>query len=101
MSILGTLLGTENVSMLSEKDIASDMLKDSKFSVTSLTAAAAEAVNPELRNLLRNQLDTAMKEHFELTDILVKKGWYPANDTPAEQLKKVYCTAQQTLNDMQ
>ena len=71
MSILDTLLGTDN--KLSEKDIAADMLKDSKFGVKSLSGAAAETVNPELRTMLRLQLDAAVKEHFELSDLAIKK----------------------------
>ncbi len=87
MSILGSILGLDDVS-LSEKDIAFDMLKDSKYNVTLLSSAAAEAINPELRSLLRGQLDTAVKEHFQLCDILINKGWYPAFDSPQDQLKK-------------
>ncbi|MDP4087726.1 MAG: spore coat protein [Bacillota bacterium] len=87
MSILNSLLGLDDTS-LGEKDLAFDMLKDSKFGVTSLSTAAVETVNPELRSLLRCQLDNAVKEHFQLSDILIKKGWYPAFDTPQDQLKK-------------
>lgn len=63
--------------------IAKDMIKDSKFGVISLTAAAAEAVNPELRQMLGKQLDKAVTEHFELSDMLINKGWYPAYDEPS------------------
>jgi similar to spore coat protein len=87
MSILGSLLGLDD-NKLEEKDIAMDMLKDSKFTVTALSAAAAEAVNPELRNMLRSKLDTAVKEHFELSDLAIRKGWYPAFESPEGQLKQ-------------
>lgn len=97
MSILGSLLGLDETS-LEEKDIALDMLKDSKFNVTSLANAAAEAVNPELRSLLRCQLDTAVKENFQLSDILIKKGWYPAFDNPQDQLKKEAQMSQGAVN---
>ena len=87
MSILSSLLGLDD-DKLEEKDIAMDMLKDSKFAVTTLSAAASEAVNPDLRNLLRSKLDIAVKEHFELSDLAVKKGWYPAFESPESQLKQ-------------
>jgi spore coat protein CotF len=87
MSILGSLLGLDN-NALTEKEIAFDMLKDSKFTVTSLSGAAAETINPDLRNIIRSQLDTAVKEHFELSDMLIGKGWYPAFDSPKDQLSK-------------
>lgn len=93
MSFLDALLGNDD-STLSDKDIALDMVKDSKFAVTSLSAAAAEAVNPQLREMLRGQLDKAVTEHFELSDIVINKGWYPAQDQPMEQLKQEYESSQ-------
>lgn len=88
MSFLDKLLGNDK--SLTEKDIAQDMIKDSKFGVTSLTAAVAETTNPELREILKTQLDKAVGEHFELTDMLINKDWYPAYEDPAEQLKRDY-----------
>jgi similar to spore coat protein len=93
MSFLDKLLGTDDTT-LAERDIAQDMIKDSKFAVTSLSAAAAEAVNPELREILRGQLDKAVTEHFELSDLAVNKGWYPAQENPMEQLRTEYQNSQ-------
>ncbi|WP_297426800.1 spore coat protein [Clostridium sp.] len=93
MSFLDALLGNDD-SSLSDKDIALDMVKDSKFAVTSLSAAASEAANPQLREMLRGQLDKAVTEHFELSDIVINKGWYPAQDQPMEQLKNEYENSQ-------
>lgn len=67
MSFLDTLLGNDD--KLRDKDIALDMIKDSKFGATSLSAAVAEAVNPELRAMLKQQLDKAVTEHFDLSDM--------------------------------
>lgn len=93
MSFWDTLLGNDTATLTS-KDISQDMLKDSKFAVTSLSAAAAEAVNPELRDMLRNQLDKAVTEHFDLSDMAMEKGWYSAQDEPIEQLRNEYETSQ-------
>lgn len=93
MSFLDRLLGNDDAT-LSDKDILQDMLKDSKFAVTSLSAAATEAVNPELREMLRSQLDKAVTEHFELSDMAVNKGWYQAQDSPIEQLRNEYESSQ-------
>ncbi|WP_315071720.1 spore coat protein [uncultured Clostridium sp.] len=90
MSFWDDLFGNDNTTTLTEKDIAQDMIKDSKFTVTSLSAAAAEAVNPELREILRCQLDKAVTEHFNLSDMVINKGWYQAQDEPIEQLKNEY-----------
>lgn len=88
MSFLDKLLGTDE--KLIDKDIVQDMIKDSKFCSTSLSTATAEAVNPELRTMLKQKLDNAVKEHFELSDMVINKGWYPANDQPIQQLEKDY-----------
>lgn len=93
MSFWDTLLGNDDTT-LDDKDIALDMIKDSKFAVTSLSAAAAEAVNPELREMLRGQLDKAITEHFELSDMIISKGWYPVQDQPMEQLRNEYENSQ-------
>jgi similar to spore coat protein len=92
MSFLDNLFGSEDDknTALPEKDIAMDMAEYSKFRLVSLAAAAAEAVNQELRTMLMSQLDTAVKEHFELSDLLIKKGWYPAFENPKDQLKMSY-----------
>lgn len=88
MGFWDMLLGNDN--KLEGKDIAQDMIKDSKFGVTSLAAASAEAVNPELREMLGQQLNKAVDEHFELSDMVINKGWYPAHEQPIEQIKKDY-----------
>lgn len=46
MGLLDALMG-DNTS-LGNEELASDMLKDSKFAVTSLAAAVTEISNPEL-----------------------------------------------------
>lgn len=88
MSFLDDLLGTDN--KLSDKDIALDMIKDSKFGATSLSAAVAEAINSELRTMLKQQLDKAVTEHFDLSDIVINKGWYTTQEQPMEQLEADY-----------
>jgi similar to spore coat protein len=95
MSFLDKLLGNDD--KLEDKDIAQDMAKDSKFGATSLSTAAAEAINPELREMLRLQLDNAVTEHFELTDMLINKGWYTAQEEPIEQLRKDYEESQDII----
>lgn len=72
---------------LTDKDIASDMLKDSKFGITSISMAAAEATNSELRKMLNIHLTASINEHHRLSDMAINKNWYKAFDTPQQQLK--------------
>lgn len=93
MSIFDNLLG--NQSDLSDKDIALDMLKDSKFNISTLSKAATEAVNPQLRQILNSQLSTSINEHYQLSDILISKNWYPAYADPNQQVKDEYNQAKE------
>jgi similar to spore coat protein len=86
MSILNTIFGNEQG--MTDRDIVCDMIKDSKAALTGISLAASDTVNPELRNILGDQLDAAIREHFELSDIAIRKGWYPAYDNPQDQLNK-------------
>ncbi len=69
-------------------DIASDMLKDSKFTVISLASAITETTNHEVRSLLQQKLNAAIDEHYKLADIVVKKGWYQPHLTPQRQISQ-------------
>ena len=88
MSLMDIILGSSTT--LTKKDIAMDMLTDSKSHILTLARLTAKAINPDLRKRLASQLDSAVKNHFELADLAIRKGWYPAFDTPEEQLTKAY-----------
>ena len=88
MGWLDDLFGTGT--QLSDQDITTDMLKDSKFALTSLAMAISETSNPELRQILKRQINDASKEHFRLSDIAVNNNWYKPNLTPYEQIQNDY-----------
>ncbi len=80
---------------LQDKDLAADMMKDSKAIVNALAMAATESANPKLREILKNQLNDAIAENYELADIAMKKGWYNAYTDPDQQLRT---TVQETAS---
>jgi len=82
MGIVSMLMGNT----FGESDIASDMIKDSKFAVISLSNAVTEIANPELRHLLGGQLLTAIAQHHELSDLAASKDWYKPYLTPHQQI---------------
>lgn len=86
MGLLDELFGDNNITTLGDKDIASDMLKDSKFAVTSLAMMITEITNPEVRTVLAKQLNSAVTMHQRLSDLLVHKEWYTPYASPQEQL---------------
>ena len=87
MSLINNLLGNSSVE-LQDRDISYQILGDTKLNISCITKAAMEAVNPQLRDLLSSQLTSSLKKHFELSDIMIKKGWYTATDDPNQQLQK-------------
>jgi similar to spore coat protein len=85
VGLLADLFG-DNDNALGDKDIASDMLKDSKFAVTSLAMMVTEITNPEVRTTLATQLNSAVTMHQRLSDLLIHKEWYKPYATPQQQL---------------
>lgn len=62
--------------IFSDRDIASDCLKDCKYFATRATMAAAEASNPNLRNDLLSQASEHLGMAYELYKFMEDKGWY-------------------------
>lgn len=83
MGILDMLMGNTT---LGDQTIGSDMIKDSKFAVFSLAKALTETANPQLRQLLTNQLITSVQQHHQLSDLVIAKDWYKPFLVPQEQL---------------
>lgn len=58
------------------KEIAYDLLIDSKFSIASIAKAATEATNTQLRIFLNEAMTESIQGHFMLSDILVSQNLY-------------------------
>ncbi|MHB1407149.1 MAG: spore coat protein [Desulfitobacteriaceae bacterium] len=77
-----------------DKDIVTDLLKDSKFTIHSLTMALSESSNPQLREILKNYLNPSIDKHFQLADLAAAKNWYNPALAPLDQLKQDVTEAQ-------
>lgn len=84
MGLLDMMTGSDNA--LSERDIASDMLKDSKFTVRMLAEAVTAVSHAELRQLLFKKLNAAVDHHYQLSDLVMKKEWYKPYLAPEQQI---------------
>jgi similar to spore coat protein len=62
----------------------------SKSAITILTKVLTETTNSQLRDTLKTELTTCVNSHHRLSDIVINKGWYPAQDQPMQQLQKDY-----------
>ena len=85
MGILDLLMGNNT---LGDFDIASDMIKDSKFAVISLGRAVTEITNPQLKQQIESQLLTAIAQHHQLSDLAAQKDWYKPFLAPQQQVSQ-------------
>ncbi|GAB6171949.1 hypothetical protein JCM15765_14270 [Paradesulfitobacterium aromaticivorans] len=96
MGWLDSLFGEDQA--LTDKDIASDMLKDSKFALCSMSMAITETNNPELRQELKKQFNAAIQSHFRLADMAANKDWYKPHLSPQEMLNRDFQDSQAVVD---
>lgn len=82
MSLLNSLIGNGSSPSYGDKEIAEDILKDSKYMISALAKASLETVNPELRKTVDTELTEDINQHHLLADMMVKKSWYDVQDKP-------------------
>jgi similar to spore coat protein len=82
---------------MTDQVIAYDLLNSAKAGVKNYATAVTEAATPEVRAILRKQLDEAISTHEQVSNYLMKKGWYNAYDFKA-QLQIDMQAAQTALN---
>lgn len=83
---------------LSDKEIAMNMIKDSKHTLSSMSMALMETTNLQLRDMMTNHFMQSVNEHYALSDLAISKNWYMAHVVPQEQLRSHLLMMQQTAN---
>jgi similar to spore coat protein len=63
---------------------ATNFLITTKAGVRNLTFALTESVTPEVREILRHQLNYAIKAHENITQYMMEKGYYYPSDLDAQ-----------------
>jgi similar to spore coat protein len=63
-------------STLTDQTVAADMLIAAKGSITGYAIALTETVSPQVRTMLRKQLDQSITAHEQITNYMTTKGWY-------------------------
>lgn len=102
MSWISNFLEEDNKnSSLADKELALDMLTSSKADIAMLSKAVSEAANPQLRQILTNQLNSCINDHFQISDLAVQKGWYNAFASPGQQIKQDLQEAEAIVNPKQ
>ncbi|MDN5293063.1 MAG: hypothetical protein PWQ91_196 [Eubacteriales bacterium] len=82
---------------LTDQVICGDLLSSVKSSIKTCASAITEATSPEVRNVLRRQLEDAITFHEKVSEYMMEKGWYHPYDIN-EQIKLDLKGAQSALN---
>lgn len=64
------------MSTMTDQVIAYDFLIAAKTGVRNCALALTEAASPDVRAILRKQLEEAVTTHEQISAYLMKKGWY-------------------------
>ncbi|WP_316572687.1 spore coat protein [Neobacillus sp. YIM B06451] len=83
---------------MTDQVIANDFLMSAKAGIRNYTIAITEAATPELRTVLREQLQAAIQTHENITSYMMSKGYYHPHNL-SEQLQ-VDLTASQTATNL-
>ncbi len=94
ISLIQNLAGMGNIT---EQVIATDFLLAAKAGVRNYSAAISEATSPEVREVLRRQLHTAIETHEKIFNYMMNKGYYYAYN-PQEQIAIDMQTSDTVLN---
>lgn len=60
--------------------IATELLVSAKATVRTYAVALTETASPEVRNVLKKQLDEAIDNHAKIANYMMKNGMYYAHD---------------------
>ncbi len=81
---------------LADMTFATDFLIRAKEGVRNAAFALTEAVSPDARKVLREQLRQGLALHREITDLMVSKKWFHPYEL-GEQYKLDQLSAQNTV----
>ncbi|HWQ43611.1 MAG TPA: spore coat protein [Desulfosporosinus sp.] len=70
----------EGMPALADATFALDFLLSIKTGIQNNVLALAEAIRPEVRKALLNQLNSAVALHGELTELMLAQGWLHPHD---------------------
>lgn len=82
LSLIQNLAG---MGTMTEQVIATDFLIAAKAGVRNYSAAISEAASPEVREVLRRHLHTAIATHERILGFMMRNGYYHIYD-PSEQM---------------
>ncbi|NLO90147.1 MAG: spore coat protein [Clostridia bacterium] len=83
--------------MLSNKDMANDVLEMYKVFATELTKAAAECSNTQLKQTLHQMRSTVEQRQESLAQMAIREGWYlPAGSADQQEINRIRSFVEQS-----
>lgn len=74
------LRNSEGMPKMVDATMSLAFLLNAKSGVRNCAIALTEAATPEVRDVLHSQLDKAIDLHEEISNLMIKKGWFhPVN----------------------
>ena len=70
----------QEMAMIDDMAIATDLLITSKAAVRNLATAITETATPSVKKLLRRELDNAIDTHDKIAQYMIKNEMYHAYD---------------------
>ncbi len=91
------LSGIAHMAGLNDQVIATDFVVSLKSAIQNYGVAITEVTSPDLRNLLKKQLNDAIDTHEEISNLMIAKGYYHAYNVQ-EQKNEVLKVSQTALD---
>jgi similar to spore coat protein len=82
---------------MTDQVIATDFLIAAKAAVNDYAIALTETATPDVRTVLRKQLNDAINTHERISNYMINKGWYHAYNVQ-EQIRLDMKNAETALN---
>ncbi|GIM27770.1 spore coat protein [Clostridium polyendosporum] len=89
--------GLTGMDKMNDQAIATDFLIAAKTGIKNYALAISETATPEVREMLRRHLDTAIATHEKITNYMMNNGYYHAYN-PQEQFRVDMQVTDTTLN---
>lgn len=91
------LSGIAHMAGLNDQVITTDFVTSIKSTIQNYSIAITEVTSFELRNILKKQLNDAIKTHEEISEYMMSKGYYHAYDIQ-EQKSEILKVSQTALD---
>ncbi|OAS82715.1 MULTISPECIES: spore coat protein [Metabacillus] len=82
--------------IIDDQTIATDLLLSAKSGVRSLAVAITETATPEIKKVLKSELETAIDLHDKIAQYMIEKEMYHAYDIK-EQVSQDLKNAEEAL----